>query len=352
MEMDRFLSWENFGRLIQRMGSSFSVFVPITSDGRHYFEPAPRVPESVVGLPPVRTEDSVKAFFFPLRTEVIPVRPEVFTSDGEGPLALVGVRECDLRALALLDLVFLTGDYVDPHYQARREEALLVSVDCWEPYETCCCTLVGGGPFVEAGSDFNLAPVTGGLLAGAGSDRGEEVLATHRQLFHSATDEMEREMSEHRRATVERLRTLNAPFSLDLETIAEVVMGDLDAKAWTLHSRTCVECGACEHACPTCRCFLLYDQVRKGVPERFRTWDVCFNQGYARMAGGLTPRPRLVDRFRNRLQCKFGFLPRTYGMLGCTGCGRCIAGCMGKIEMRQTLTDLSRQVPAPASGES
>jgi predicted aldo/keto reductase-like oxidoreductase len=28
-------------------------------------------------------------------------------------------------------------------------------------------------------------------------------------------------------------------------------------------------------------------------------------------------------------------------MIGCTGCGRCIEGCQGEIDMRETLKDLS-----------
>jgi hypothetical protein len=37
------------------------------------------------------------------------------------PLAVIGVRSCDLHALAIQDKVFLDGPYVDPGYKARRE---------------------------------------------------------------------------------------------------------------------------------------------------------------------------------------------------------------------------------------
>jgi sulfhydrogenase subunit beta (sulfur reductase) len=73
---------------------------------------------------------------------------------------------------------------------------------------------------------------------------------------------------------------------------------------------------------------------------KLRGWDSCMYSGYAVTAGGGTPRPKLVERFRNRYFCKFKYLPLNYGLLGCTGCGRCVEGCQGKIDMRETLKDL------------
>ena len=46
------------------------------------------------------------------------------------PLAVIGVRSCDLHALAIQDKVFLGGPYVDPGYKARREKLFLVAVNC------------------------------------------------------------------------------------------------------------------------------------------------------------------------------------------------------------------------------
>ena len=55
--------------------------------------------------------------------------------------AVIGVRACDLAALALQDQHFLQGTYPDPFYAARRENLLLVAVNCSHPAATCsCCT--------------------------------------------------------------------------------------------------------------------------------------------------------------------------------------------------------------------
>src|SRR5688572_33172061 len=50
----------------------------------------------------------------------------------ERPFAFIGVRPCDLQAIAVQDRVFLEGPYVDPHYQGRRAGAFVVAVNCGE----------------------------------------------------------------------------------------------------------------------------------------------------------------------------------------------------------------------------
>ena len=69
-------------------------------------------------------------------------------------------------------------------------------------------------------------------------------------------------------------------------------------------------------------------------------WDVCFYPGYWRMAGNLSPKPRLIDRFQNRFSCKFSYFPDNYDFISCTGCGRCIEACPGNIDIRRCLSEL------------
>ncbi|MBE3070581.1 MAG: 4Fe-4S dicluster domain-containing protein, partial [Planctomycetes bacterium] len=104
---------------------------------------------------------------------------------------------------------------------------------------------------------------------------------------------------------------------------------------------------ACTFICPTCHCFYLYDQAGgKEAFERVRTWDSCLLGDYHRMAGPAgakpSPRPRLRTRFENRLLHKYAFSPAQYGMLGCTGCGRCIEACYGHIDIREVLREFGR----------
>jgi len=109
---------------------------------------------------------------------------------------------------------------------------------------------------------------------------------------------------------------------------------------WEEEAKACVECGACTLICPTCHCFLLYDQKDEARMARLRVWDSCMFKGYARVAGGANPRPKLWMRLRNRFDKKFDYFPKVADFYACTGCGRCISACPAKIDIRKVLKRL------------
>jgi len=109
-----------------------------------------------------------------------------------------------------------------------------------------------------------------------------------------------------------------------------------------------VACTACTNICPTCHCFLLYDQLAGEGAERFervKVWDSCLYADYSRMAGvgGVKPNPRaeLRSRLENRILHKFQWFPENFGRLACVGCGRCIDACMGGEDLRRLLKEFS-----------
>src|SRR4051795_6797558 len=51
----------------------------------------------------------------------------------DAPLALLGVRPCDLHAIRVQDRVLLEGVYVERASAARRDGAFLVAVNCGTP---------------------------------------------------------------------------------------------------------------------------------------------------------------------------------------------------------------------------
>ena len=70
--------------------------------------------------------------------------------------AFIGVRACELAAVAVQDRVFLEGKYVDSDYQARRDQALFIAVNCGVAASTCFCTSMGTGPGVSSGSSHSM----------------------------------------------------------------------------------------------------------------------------------------------------------------------------------------------------
>jgi len=298
-------------------------------------------------LDKARAAQSTKSFLMPPAETVARYggssRP---VAVAEQPLALVGVRACELRAWKYLDKVMLEGEFVDPPYKARRESAAMISCDCVACAETCCCTLVGGRPYVEPGdgADVNITALDGGYLLEPMTDAGAKLIGPG---WAEASDGQLAQRDGLRQDMVEKIEAQNARFTFSATDGAAPDLPEGDDDAWQRHAADCVECGACTNICPTCHCFYLFDHALadKGA-ERVRTWDSCLLSTYHRMAGGpqmkLSPRPELRSRLANRILHKFVYSPQQWGMLGCVGCGRCVDACLGAIDIRDVVEDLKR----------
>src|SRR5581483_3365328 len=94
--------------------------------------------------------------------------------------AFIGVRACEIRAIAIQDKVFLQGPYPDVGYAARRRDAFIVALNCAEAGGTCFCVSMGSGPQAEDGFDLALTELLDetrhDFLVEIGSDEGAVLL--------------------------------------------------------------------------------------------------------------------------------------------------------------------------------
>ena len=306
-------------------------------------------------LPPV---ESAKPFLFPAKERVAvypgaPLEPEAGLSD-DRPQILLGLRACDLLAVEIMDRVLREGDFEDPFYAQRRDHTVLISADCERPDETCFCNLVGGKPWPDGGFDLSLTPIEGGYVVAIGSQAGKELVLERAHSFKKAAPEQLRERDRVRAACMDALEQQNAPFKPD-RPLEEALAEEGFADRWLKLAAGCVECGGCSYVCPTCHCFLLYDQIMSGALdqcERIKAWDSCLMASFARMAGPpkagkVTPRPALPLRFENRVRHKFEWFTENIGRVGCVGCGRCGNVCLGGRDIREVIKELGA-APRPA----
>ena len=298
-------------------------------------------------LPPV---ESAKSFFFLVKERVAAYPSESFEPETglseDAPQLLIGLRACDLLAVEILDRVLCEGDFEDPFYAARRRLTILISTDCIAPAPTCFCNLVGGKPYPDGGYDLDLTPVTDGYIVSIGSQTGKEIVLEQAHSFKEASPAQLREREQMRSSCLTALEEQNAAYK-PKRPIEEVLVEDDVADKWETLATACVECGGCSYACPTCHCFILYDQIvqgKVGMNERIKAWDSCFMGSFARMAGvgGMksTPRPALANRFENRVRHKFEWFVQNMGRLGCVGCGRCSEVCMGNRDLREVIKEI------------
>ena len=253
------------------------------------------------------------------------------------PLALIGVRACELHGIAIQDTVFLGGPHTDDSYAARRKDAFIVAVNCFEPAGTCFCVSMGTGPKAESGYDLALTEVMDGphrLVAEAGSERGAAVLAELPRRDATAADV-------GAAATAVAGAAEKMGRSVDTDDLPGLLSRNLEHARWDDVADRCLTCGNCTMVCPTCFCSGVEDHtdLTGEHAERVRVWDSCFGIDHSYMHGGAI-RPSGRSRYRQWLTHKFGTWHDQFGSSGCVGCGRCIAWCPVGIDVTEELAAL------------
>ena len=285
-----------------------------------------------------RTVDPVKILFYLTRERM---QPDEWATKKR---IILGVKACDLRALELLDRALINQDFVDPAYKHWRENSTIVTTDCSEIADTCHCNLLDGLPFAESGFDLNLSRLDENFVVNVGSEKGEALLNLMKKQvkLEQISETVKQQVDDNRNAVRDLLVKQNSAFprSKNLDHMRSV---ELDW--WSDESRACIGCGACTNICPTCYCLILNDETEAQKFIKERTYDSCQWSGYARVAGGGTPRPEMGKRFRNRYLCKFDYMPHNFDRIGCTGCGRCTDACAAQIDFREVVSKASAKEP-------
>ena len=351
-----FITGHGLVELLNHLETRYSIFTPQKKEKAfhyaHYTQGAPSGSEESgasnegICLGEIRSCEPLKAFYFSARKTVAVDYESAPQQKNGKPLCLVGVKACDLKSLEVLDGVFMDTDYTDPFYADARKENLIISSDCSTAADTCFCISLHVDPFPRGGFDLSLSEIEGGYIVEIGSEKGAEIVDTQKRLFSSVNQDhlSERERRRERVANEVRdnIRENDIP---DQDALDGVIKKNYESDLWREEGETCVECGACNVVCPTCHCFLLYDQQHDGKLKRFRLWDSCLIKDFATVAGGANPRPQLWMRLRNRFEKKFDFFPAVKNLYACTGCGRCIEACPGKIDIRRILKRNVESVP-------
>jgi ferredoxin len=257
--------------------------------------------------------------------------------DDEPPrYAFVGVRPCDLRAIAIQDRVLAQPG---SRYAARRARLFIVAVNCTEPGETCFCTSMGTGPGAD-GNAYDLALTElldqhghrflvqagsqhgAGILEQVGSERAEDAAVLRaRSAVEAAADRMGRQM--------------------EAGGLRELMADSHQAARWDDVAARCLTCGNCTMACPTCFCTTVEDttDLTGEHAERWELWDSCFDVDFSYLHGG-SVRSSAKSRYRQWLTHKLGTWHDQFGSSGCVGCGRCIVWCPVGIDLTEEVRAL------------
>jgi ferredoxin len=257
--------------------------------------------------------------------------------------AFLGVRSCELHAIAIQDRVLRDGPYADSGYAMRRQDSFIVAVNCGQAGGTCFCVSMQTGPKASSGFDLALTELLEGdshqFLVEVGSKAGAELLeavphapATQAQLSAAAV-------------VLARTATQMGR-SLETEGIKELLQGNPDHPRWDEVAQRCLTCGNCTMVCPTCFCTTIEDHsdLTGTSAERVRKWDSCFTMDFSYLHGG-SVRSSARSRYRQWMTHKLASWFDQFGSSGCVGCGRCITWCPVGIDITQEAAAIRSTTP-------
>jgi len=340
----RKISLDSLAAFFEAVSANMPLYLPVDGkEGASYKKWEPGVEYSKA----LNTNKSAKDFFFPQvenmmafktegkNIEVLDIREDV------GPFAIFGVRACDAKSFSILDRVFLS-DPVDSFYKNRRDNAVIITVACSRPLETCFCKAFG----IDAaapGGDVECVMVEGNVYLEAKTEKGEAFL----KQVEAATEAADAKAAEAEQAKIrERIEKLPLA-SLSTDRFGGGKTKEyFDSPLWEELSANCLGCGTCTFVCPTCQCYDIKDyNTGKGV-QRFRCWDSCMYSDFTKMAHG-NIRNSQKERFRQRFMHKLVYFPENNDeIFGCVGCGRCLAKCpisMNIVKVMKTLGGAERE---------
>ncbi|HEC69985.1 MAG TPA: hypothetical protein ENI31_06870 [Candidatus Omnitrophica bacterium] len=334
----QFISYYNFRRFLERLSKDFLVYTPQFINERDYDYSLFK--EGFI-FNPYRLISSPRQFFTASSSLVVGYFDSKIPRREIKPFAIVGLKSCDLYSLKIQDYVFLEGDFVDEEYKKKRETSLIISSDCTSFKDVCFCLNLEIKPYPQEGFDFNLSDIDRGFLVEIGSEKAKRIWEDNKDLFEERKD-LQARREEKRKKIIEDLeKHLSSLGLVPQEKLYQLVKNNHANPLWQDTALSCVECGACIMNCPTCHCFLLSDEERKGEYFRGRIWDGCQYKNFARVAGGANPLKLRAQRLRNRYIKKFEFFKERIDLYACTGCGRCIDSCIAKIDLREIFKALN-----------
>ena len=305
-----FLPREDLDRLLDALRADGRTVVgPTVRDGAVVYDEIASVDALPVGwrsdVAPgtyrLRRDDGARAFDYGVpvtswkRYTHPPRVPLTRTSDGrieaiepEAPaLAFIGVRACEIAALDIQERVLRAGPAGDVDHARRRDEALVVAVECALASSTCFCTSMGTGPEVTGGADLVLSELDDGFTVRALSEAGRDGPVSAGPARRVRRPDRGRRRAgrgravRHRRSRAERRSARNVCAQRP----------NTPAGTWSPSAASLART-APSFVLPASARACRWRRTSMGsIGESERTWDSCFTLGFGRVAGDNNFRP-------------------------------------------------------------
>jgi formate hydrogenlyase subunit 6/NADH:ubiquinone oxidoreductase subunit I len=249
---------------------------------------------------------------------------------------LILIRPCDAIAIQYIDKVMLE-DPVDLQYKLMKEMHVFAVVNCLETCEDGFCLSIGGSLLNNGHGDLELTPIADDqYFVEILTKKGEKYISSLGLKDAKSSDLTKVKKLKQKAIDNHKQEIITIPTP---EQIRAIPMDE-----WEKIASGCLSCGFCNYVCPTCTCYA-ETHVKKDASNfsKIRVWDACIVESFNLMAGGHTIMPNRSLRFKRRYSHKFEIIPEQYGVLGCSGCGRCYQLCPAKFDLKKILAYLAKK---------
>lgn len=258
-------------------------------------------------------------------------------------LILFGVHTCDIAGIKCLNMV-LSDKPKDTAYLIRKKHITIIGMECNEYCDEYASCAFVGAHLPTTGYDLMFTELREHYIVHVHSSKGMDIIEKV-GIFKSANTENLQELKELRDY---KFKIFNNEVPTERRYLPDLFDRSFNASIWKELEYKCLSCGNCTAVCPTCYCFDIKEEVDLSLVsgERYRVWFSCQLDPFAKVAGGHDFRKDRSARQRHRFYRKFRYHIDRYGMVFCTGCGRCSRTCMADINLKEVLTSLIRESEA------
>ncbi|MCS7203984.1 MAG: 4Fe-4S dicluster domain-containing protein [Thermodesulfovibrio sp.] len=258
-------------------------------------------------------------------------------------LILFGVHTCDIAGFKCLNKV-MSDTPKDVSFLLRKEHIVIIGIECndyCDQYASCAFV---GAHLPTTGYDLMFTELNDIFIVHVHSSKGTNIVEKT-GLFKPATDAHIKELRELRE---KKAKIFYNEIPTERRYIPDLFDRSWNASVWKELEEKCLSCGNCTAVCPTCYCFDIAEEVDLTLKsgKRFRIWFSCQLDPFAKVAGGIDFRKERSARQRHRFYRKFRYHVDRFGMIFCTGCGRCSRTCMAGINLKEVLISLIKESEA------
>ncbi|MFH1440492.1 MAG: 4Fe-4S dicluster domain-containing protein [Candidatus Omnitrophota bacterium] len=333
------LKKDDLNKWLEHLKKKAKLYAPKKKENQFVFRPVKDISDIILKYIP--TILPPKKYYFPQKEKLLKFNISPFKTSKAiekfEDFILFAVHTCDIAGIQCMDVVFREGPE-DPNYLNRKEKMTIIGIECLEYCDKHANCASMGTHTPRGGYDLMLVDIGDKFILHVNSEKGEKLVVNLDYIKESSQEDMD-SLYKVREA---KKKVFKEEFIAPLDKVYDSFDKQFNSDLWKDVGKRCAACGNCTAVCPTCYCFDVLDEMDLTFNQglRYRVWNSCQMDDFAKVAGGEDFRKGRDSRQRHRYYRKFKYPVDKFNRYFCTGCGRCTRTCMAGISLKDTVNSL------------